>query len=249
MDARTEHLIALVKDGARLGDAGRVYGISGERVRQILKGGGISPSELPGRGERRRGERLAIAPGLAPVIEAMWRAGMLSHEIAEVFDASCEAVHQLICERVSRADRSAQAAARRDDERAADERLLHGVRAAADLLASSAAIDPDDRRHACAAINGWLAARSQLSGSASAPSPAELTATAAPTSPSERLSPADLRGELRRFEDRLRASRLRESTIQAYLLGSSLFVRWLAGDYSPRGRPERAPSRRVESQS
>ena len=40
MDARTEHLIALVQDGARLEDAARAYGISGERVRQISRRAG-----------------------------------------------------------------------------------------------------------------------------------------------------------------------------------------------------------------
>ena len=47
------------------------------------------------------------------------------------------------------------------------------------------------------------------------------------------LSPAALGDELGRFKAELRAGGLRESTIHAYLLGSSLFVRWLAGDYVP----------------
>lgn len=38
----------------------------------------------------------------------------------------------------------------------------------------------------------------------------------------------------------LRAAGLRESTIHSYLMGSTLFVRWLAGDYVPGpGRTER----------
>lgn len=60
-----------------------------------------------------------------------------------------------------------------------------------------------------------------------------LTGAADPSSPSGLLSQADLRGELERFRAELRARGLRESTIHAYLLGSSLFVRWLAGDYVP----------------
>jgi hypothetical protein len=74
MDARTEHLIALVKDGATLKDAGRVYGISAERVRQLLKEGGMSARDLPGRAEKPRTAGAGRARLLAPVIEAMWRA-------------------------------------------------------------------------------------------------------------------------------------------------------------------------------
>lgn len=58
MDARAQHLIALVKDGATLKEAARVYGISGERVRQILKEEGMTAKELPGRGRRRRENRI-----------------------------------------------------------------------------------------------------------------------------------------------------------------------------------------------
>lgn len=47
------------------------------------------------------------------------------------------------------------------------------------------------------------------------------------------LSPTELRTELDRFKMELRAAGLRESTVHAYLLGSSLFVRWLAGEYFP----------------
>ena len=107
MDARTEHLIALVKDGARLADAARVYGISGERVRQLLKEGGMSASDLPGRAEKPRTGGFGRACELAPVIEAMWREGMLYHEIGEVLGISGEAVHRLICERVPEPERAA----------------------------------------------------------------------------------------------------------------------------------------------
>lgn len=56
-------------------------------------------------------------------------------------------------------------------------------------------------------------------------------------------SAADLVGELDRFKQELRAAGLRESTVHSYLMGSSLFVRWLTGDYLPGpGRAER-PSR------
>lgn len=42
-------------------------------------------------------------------------------------------------------------------------------------------------------------------------------------------------GELERFRADLRAAGLRASTIEQYLTGSTLFVRWLCGDYVPRG--------------
>ena len=48
-----------------------------------------------------------------------------------------------------------------------------------------------------------------------------------------RLAESDLHSELDRFKEDLRKAGLRESTIHAYLLGSRLFVRWLAGDYAP----------------
>ena len=53
---------------------------------------------------------------------------------------------------------------------------------------------------------------------------------------SEPLHTEALGIELVRFGAALRAAGLRASTIHAYLLGASLFVRWLAGDYVPRGR-------------
>lgn len=44
---------------------------------------------------------------------------------------------------------------------------------------------------------------------------------------------AELTRDLDRFKRELRAAGLRESTIHSYLMGSTLFVRWLAGDYTP----------------
>jgi transposase len=234
IDARTEHLIALVRDGARLEDAARPYGLSAERVRQILREGGVTARDLPGRAERGRDRRFAPACELAPVIEAMWREGMLCHEIAMLFDVSGEAVHRLICERVPARDRVAQAARRVEDERSQEERLLQGVRKAAIALTETRGIDPAHRRRAQARVEGWLAAHSQLSP-APVPTPPP-TADSAATSASEPLTTAELRGELERFRAALRAAGLRGSTITAYLHGSSLFVRWLAGEYVPRAK-------------
>lgn len=73
------------------------------------------------------------------------------------------------------------------------------------------------------------------------PPPAEATGATSPAQPPVRTAgcscehptKADLRGELERFEAELRTAGLRESTIRAYLLGSSIFARWLAGEYTP----------------
>jgi len=56
-----------------------------------------------------------------------------------------------------------------------------------------------------------------------------------------------LRGELARFKADLREGGLRESTVHSYLMGSSLFVRWLAGEYVP--GPGRAGSAEAGSES
>ncbi len=47
---------------------------------------------------------------------------------------------------------------------------------------------------------------------------------------------------LERFKARLGAGGLSRSTISAYLVGSSIFVRWLAGEYVPRGRRSVGPT-------
>ncbi len=45
----------------------------------------------------------------------------------------------------------------------------------------------------------------------------------------------DLYRELRRFEQELRAADLRQNTVNTYVNRSETFVRWLAGEYKPRG--------------
>ena len=46
---------------------------------------------------------------------------------------------------------------------------------------------------------------------------------------------SDLKRELRRFEQELRAAGLRDNTVHTYLNRSETFVRWLAGEYRPQG--------------
>ncbi|MCA1700164.1 MAG: hypothetical protein LC790_15165 [Actinobacteria bacterium] len=242
MDRRTEHLVALVKGGSTLEDAGRLYGIGRERVRQILKAEGIRARDLPGRAQKRRDARsrerepvvevMGGAPPrqIAPLVEAMWRGGMLYHEIGDVLGLACGDVHRLIRERVPAPERSAETAARLGDTRPPGERRLDGMRAAAAALAEGGEIDADACGHARAVIDGWLDAHPERAGSA------QRIASSGPS------SPAALRGELDHFKAELREGGLKESTIHSYLTGSSLFVRWLAGDYAPgSGRTNSGP--------
>jgi hypothetical protein len=51
----------------------------------------------------------------------------------------------------------------------------------------------------------------------------------------QRYSPAELRAELRRFEHQLRAAGLKETSVTTYIDRTSRFLKWLEGDYQPRG--------------
>ncbi|MCA1680606.1 MAG: hypothetical protein LC777_17460, partial [Actinobacteria bacterium] len=103
------------------------------------------------------------------------------------------------------------------------------------VLVKATFIKQGERRHAQALIKGWLSAYEQLNAAAEAAEHAEAQAPPQVAGPG-RLAQADLRAELERFKSALRAGGLRESTIHACLLGSSLFVRWLAGDDIPGAR-------------
>lgn len=54
------------------------------------------------------------------------------------------------------------------------------------------------------------------------------------TLPQSSWTIAELRVELRRFEEELRAAGLRKSSIETYVKGSETFLRWLVGEYDPR---------------
>ena len=131
---RTKHLVALVKDGATLAEAGRVYGIRRERVRQILKQEGISVTALPDRNARRRGRRQAIRRGLWPTIEAMWDEGMTHDQIAAALDTPRKTVRELVCEFIPREERIARTAEKLRDRRSPDESTLQALRDAARML-------------------------------------------------------------------------------------------------------------------
>ena len=238
MDPLADRLIELVKDGAGLAKTARECGIGAEQVRRLLGQEAIDARAQVAGQAKRVGISSPIPPALAPAIEAMWREGMLYHEIAEVFDSSCEAVHRLIRARVPAPERAA--AEGRELERSPEERLLCGMRAAAKVLPERSDVSPERRSPA-----GVVARQDadQLTLNAAAVAPSALSPPGRPTA-------AALRVELDRFKADLRAAGLRESTIRAYLLGSSLFVRWLAGDYVPgprRAKP--APARATEAPS
>lgn len=112
------------------------------------------------------------------------------------------------------------------------------VRQAAGVVAAAPLMTPGERRHAEGVIDGWLVAHGQLTAD-NGTSPPRLNDGEEGAPSSERSSQAELRRGLERFEAGLRAAGLRQSTISAYVLGCSLFVRWLSGDYVPpprRGR-------------
>jgi hypothetical protein len=51
----------------------------------------------------------------------------------------------------------------------------------------------------------------------------------------EHYAVEDLRAELRRFESELRAAGLKENSVATYVDRTGRFLKWLAGDYQPRG--------------
>jgi hypothetical protein len=55
------------------------------------------------------------------------------------------------------------------------------------------------------------------------------------TTDGQRYRVADLRAQLRRFEHQLRTAGLKETSISTYVDRTSRFLRWLDGDYQPRG--------------
>ncbi len=152
---RDEHLVAFVKEGATLDEAGSRFGISRERVRQILKREGIKVGELPGRKEARARRRLDRLSERAPAIEAMWREGMTYEEIARELDLSLRPVKELIYERVSREERLARGAQKNSDQnRSPEEWALQALRDAARILGRTPSSHTYDELRAKGLIEG-----------------------------------------------------------------------------------------------
>lgn len=134
MDWRTAHLISLVEGGATLEQAGRIYGLGRERVRQILKEQGVST----GTRRRSRGGPLAARSpaktALVPDPERMWREGSSYGEVADALVVPRDAVQRLICERVLCTERTALIANRYDDESVTSEQIIPALRDASTAL-------------------------------------------------------------------------------------------------------------------
>jgi hypothetical protein len=74
------------------------------------------------------------------------------------------------------------------------------------------------------------APRTDVAAARTATSGSPVAATA-----DQRYSPVELRAELRRFEDQLRAAGLKETSVTTYVDRTSRFLKWLEGGYQPRG--------------
>jgi predicted transcriptional regulator len=135
VESRTEQLIDLVQDGATLEEAGSAFGITRERVRQILKREGIDVRALPGRSSAKAQRRLDRVRERGPVIDAMWQQGMSYPQIARALGLSQRALKQVVHERVTYEQRLARAARKHSERsRMLDEWALEAIRDAARIL-------------------------------------------------------------------------------------------------------------------
>jgi hypothetical protein len=133
--SRTRQLIDLVKGGATLEEAGSGFGITRQRVRQILKDEGVDVRALPGRSAAVAQRRLARVRERGPVIDAMWQQGMSCPQIARSLGLSERAVKQVVHERVSYEQRLARAAQKHSERsRMPDEWVIEALRDAARIL-------------------------------------------------------------------------------------------------------------------
>lgn len=134
--------------------AGRVYGIGRERVRQILKEQGISTSTRPSQPLRTSGRELAGQDGLGPDAERMWRDGSSYGEVADALGVPRDAVQWLICERIPRQERTALIADKYDDETVTREQIIAALRDASNALGNSPGRADYERLRAQGLIDG-----------------------------------------------------------------------------------------------
>lgn len=156
---RDDELVALVKAGATLAQAGSHFGISRERTRQILRKKGITVAALPGRTQARSARRLRdrlLTSGAS--VEELWRAGRTRAEIAIELGLAQAAVRELLCERVTREERLAIAAQKRGEmRRLPDQAVLDTLREAARILGRCPSARSYDRLRASGRIQGLSA--------------------------------------------------------------------------------------------
>ena len=205
---RDKHLVALVKAGASLGEAGSHFGISRERVRQVLEREGIRAGSLPGRKEARARRRLHRVRENTKAIEAMWREGMTHEEIARELSLSPGGVKELIHEVISREERLARGARKNSHrQQSPEDWALRALRDAAQILERTPSSRAYDRLRTKGLIDG--PARSTITtrfGWAAACKLAGLTPN--PRSPSPRsgartYSEEDLRNAMARITDKI----------------------------------------------
>ena len=191
-----------------MGEAGSRFGISRERVRQVLAREGIRAAALPGRKEARARRRLQRVRENAKAIEAMWREGMAHEEIARELGLSPGAVKDLIHEVVSREERLARGARKNSDrQQSPEEWALRALRDAARILDRTPSSRAYDRLRTKGLIDG--PARSTITtrfGWAAACKLAGLTPN--PRSPSPRsgartYSEEDLRTAMTRITEQI----------------------------------------------
>lgn len=88
---------------------------------------------------------------------------------------------------------------------------------------------------AVAVLQAKFASPSTPSASAGAPADSAAMIAQRTVMDSQRYSADELREELRRFERQLRAAGLKETSITTYTDRTNRFLKWLDGDYQPRG--------------
>lgn len=88
---------------------------------------------------------------------------------------------------------------------------------------------------AVAVLHAKFASPSTLPASAGAPADSAAMIAQRTVMDSQRYSVDELRAELRRFERQLRAAGLKETSITTYTDRTNRFLKWLDGDYQPRG--------------
>jgi hypothetical protein len=88
---------------------------------------------------------------------------------------------------------------------------------------------------AAAMLHAKFAPPSTLSASADVPADSAAMISQRTVIDSQRYSVDELRAELRRFERQLRAAGLKETSITTYTDRTNRFLKWLDGDYQPRG--------------
>jgi hypothetical protein len=132
VDQRTAHLVALVEGGTTLEQAGAVYGIGRERVRQLLKEQGFATAQ-----------RIPLSPPpssstqlhtLGVTAEMLWRKGMRYRELALHLEIPQHTARELVCERIPPAERVKLIAEKLKCRSITNDEILAAIRDATEIL-------------------------------------------------------------------------------------------------------------------